>query len=722
MCIPPVSSEVQQPGVPSLQGSASSIQHRVSSRPDHWLALLASLAAFALFLRTLAPGLLWGDSAEFQFAAWLGGFAHPTGYPLYLMLGWLWTHALPWGDPAWRMNLFSAVWGGVAVGLVYLVVVRALRLLEGAAGWSAAPFFARLVALCAAATFAVTPTFWSQAVIAEVYTLHAAFVAALLLVLLAWAERSVRMRACALYCLALLCGLSLAHHRTTLLLLPAIAVFLWLARRPAGVEDSAGPSRWSPDRLKPPVRSKGRWLAEQRIGRRVVVASALFLAPLLLYLYIPLRAPQASYFQLTLGPDKSLPLYSTTLTGFLEHISGSTFSSALGGRGDLGAVLSGLVQRFVRELTWPGLFLGLAGVGWFVWLAVRPAEAGLKRNRAGWLILTLLAFFATVGFNLFYGIGDIYVFYIPAYLIWALWLGAGVWVCGRVAVWACRRVGLQGRGLLLVYVLVGLLAFLLPGSQVSRSFAANDRSREVTSRDAWESILAQPIPQDAILVSNDRDEMVPQWYLKYVENRRPDLDGLFPLIQPGAAWSDVAAVVEQALATGRPVCLIKPMPGLEVKFDLEPITAGDVAIGNLVRVLGPASRGETAQSSGVTFGEQLRLDSYEVQPATVSAGHELTTVLYWEALTPLGRDYTTFVHLVNATGTVVGQSDHQPGGVYYPTSLWRPGDRLRDAHRFVIAADPGAGPYALEVGVYRLAPDLQHLGGPQQVGALQAGD
>lgn len=694
--LPDLSKARQRTAEPSVLG----VQHSAFERPDRWLALLASLTAFALFLRTLAPGLLWGDSAEFQFAAWLGGFAHPTGYPLYLMSGWLWTHALPWGDPAWRMNLFSAVWGGVAVGLVYLVAVRALRLLDGAVGRSAAPLFQRLVALCAAAIFAASPTFWSQAVVAEVYTLHAAFVAALLLALLTWAERPTGMRARALYSLALLYGLSLTHHRTTLLLLPAIAVFLWLARRSG---------------------SNGRQFSKQRIGRRILIASVLLLAPLLLYLYIPLRAPQAPYFQLTLSPDRSLPLYHTTVAGFLEHISGSTFSMALGGGGNLGSALSGLVQRLVHEFTWPGVILGVVGVGWLVWLTISPAAVDLKRNRAAWLMLTLLAFLGTIGFNLLYGIGDIFVFYIPAYLIWALWLGAGIWAGGRGVVWVCNRIGLQKRGLFPVYVLMGLLALLLPGSQVQRSFAANDRSHDGSSRGAWESVLAQPIRQDALLVSNDRDEMVPQWYLKYVENRRPDLDGLFPLIQPGAAWSDVTAVVEQALASGRPVYLVKPMPGLEIKFDLEPLASGGTEIGEVVRVLGPVSRGEAAQSSGVTFGEQLRLVSYEVKPAEVGAGHEFTVVLYWETLTPPDRDYTTFVHLVNAAGAVVGQSDHRPGGVYYPTSLWRSGDRLRDAHRFVTAADPGAGPYVLEVGVYRLAPDLQHLGAPQQVGVLEAG-
>ncbi|MCX7670473.1 MAG: DUF2723 domain-containing protein, partial [Anaerolineae bacterium] len=142
---------------------------------DALLAGLLALLSFALYLRTLAPGLLGGDSGEFQFAAWLGGFAHPTGYPLYLLMGWLWTHIVPLGDPAWRMNLLSAIWGAATAGMFYLLAGQ-IGMLAGRPG----PFV-RPAAFCAAALFAVTPTFWSQAVIAEVYTLNAALLVACLL-------------------------------------------------------------------------------------------------------------------------------------------------------------------------------------------------------------------------------------------------------------------------------------------------------------------------------------------------------------------------------------------------------------------------------------------------------------------------------------------------------------------------------------------------------------
>ncbi len=120
---------------------------------DGWLALGCSLAAGILYLRTLAPGLLFGDAGEFQVAAWTGGLAHPTGYPLYLILGWIWTHLLPLQTPAWRMNLLSALYGALAVGLVYL----AASALMAQAMPRPSDLARRLGAVAAALAFAVTP-------------------------------------------------------------------------------------------------------------------------------------------------------------------------------------------------------------------------------------------------------------------------------------------------------------------------------------------------------------------------------------------------------------------------------------------------------------------------------------------------------------------------------------------------------------------------------------
>ncbi len=601
----------------------------------------------------------------------------------------------------------------------------------------------RLPALFAALTFAVTPTFWSQAVVAEVYALNAVFVAAILLGLVSWAERLDRRW---LYATALLFGLSLAHHRTTLLYIPAIVVFLWLTWRARAREQG---SAWRGVGGRSPLHP-----------RTLAPLLALVCLPLLLYAYIPLRAPHVPYLQVEVSSEQTLQLYRPTLEGFIEHVSGQGFGSAIGAGRVTPAELRSTVDLFVRELTIPGLLLGLLGL---IWLAARSRSL---------LALTGLSFLALAGFNLVYGIGDIYVYYIPAYMIWVLWMAVGVMACGCVGVWvygrgrylsenpaeaapmppvagvgahaASFRIGFEerrGKGVgecfarneeageralaargpnPLVYLftcLLGLFAFALPLYLLIEHFPQIDRSHDNSVRTAWEAILAQPIPQDAILVTNDRDEMVPQWYLKYVEGRRPDLTGLFPLIQPGPEWTDVGAVAESAVRSGRPVELIKPMPGLEVKFALEPAqTQAQGSMGALERVLGPAASQPPEQPAAAVYDDTIRLAGYDLNPAALVSGGTAEIALHWQPLKRLDADYTTFVHLVDADGVKLAQSDHQPGGVYYPTSLWKTGEVLADRHTLTLPSSLGRPPYAIVVGLYDSAADMRSLGEPQQVG------
>ena len=266
------------------------------------IAGIIGAVAFMVYFKTLAPGLLGGDSGEFQFAAWLGGFAHPTGYPLYLLLSYLWTHLLNIGEPAWRMNLFSAVWGGIAIGLVYLLAVQTIRIAAGSPGLPA--WMLRLTALFAAMLFGVTPTFWSQAIIAEVYSMHAALIAAIFLGLVTWQARGANPEDYPiLYVTAFIYGLGLAHHRSTLLLLPAIAVFLWQSRM------------WS-----------GSWRQKLAGLARALILIAL---PLLLYALIPFRGPQMPYADVIIAPDQIIELYRPTFGWFVQHVTGAGFSAAL---------------------------------------------------------------------------------------------------------------------------------------------------------------------------------------------------------------------------------------------------------------------------------------------------------------------------------------------------------------------------------------------------------
>jgi len=640
------------------------------------VAALLGLAAFGLYLRTLAPGVLGGDSGELQFAAYLGGIAHPTGYPLYLMLGWLWTHVIPWGDAAYCLNLFSALWGGVAVALTYLLAERLLR--EATPRLPALP--RTLAAAVAALTFACSETFWSQAMIAEIYTLHAAFVAGVLWLILWWGEGADGAFG-RLAVVALIYGLGLTHHRTMLLLAPAVLLFLCLIQRRLASRPSPLASRPSP-------------LAS------CLLPLASCLLPLLLYLYIPLRAAHSPYLTVPLDAGRTLQLYDHSLHGFVDFVLGRVFVGELLSPAAAWARLPLAGELLLRQFGGAGIILGLLGL------------ARLIAGRRGRLLaLTGLSFVALMLFNLFYGIGDIHVFFIAPALIWSCWMGVGVAAVAEVV----QRIGARGEGrgesvspllppnpypLPLVII---VLSLALPIALLLRNLPIVDRSRDTTERDRWQAILAAPPPESAILVSNDRDEMMPLWYLQQLEGVRLDVTGLFPLIVAEAGWANVGQVVEQALSTGRPVYLTKSMPGLEVKFALRPE-------GKLVQVLGIAASGPPEWPSGLALADAVQLLGTDLRSPLEPDG-VLEVALHWQPLRSLDGDYASFVHLLDAQGQKVTQSDHLPGGVYYPTSLWQPGETLLDVHRLELPAALGPAPHTLLVGFYQ-QPSLELLGEP----------
>ena len=192
-----------------------------------------TLAALVLYVLTLAPSVMPGDYAEFQFSAAILGVPHPTGYSLYILLGKLFTF-LPFGDVAYRVNLSSAVYMAAAVGVGYAVALKILRL----AGWGKAWW----VAGVGLALFAIAPTPWSMALVARSYALNALLVASVLYALITW-RTTLRPRW--FYLSAFLIGLSLVHHATTYLLLPAYGLYLLLAeseyRRAGEVEGARSP-------------------------------------------------------------------------------------------------------------------------------------------------------------------------------------------------------------------------------------------------------------------------------------------------------------------------------------------------------------------------------------------------------------------------------------------------------------------------------------------------
>jgi hypothetical protein len=102
------------------------------------------------------------------------------------------------------------------------------------------------------------------------------------------------------------------------------------------------------------------------------------------------------------------------------------------------------------------------------------------------------------------------------------------------------------------------------------------------------------------------------------------------------------------------------------------------------------------------LADRIKLLGYDLSPPVGRPGDSLEIALYWQALAPMDRNYTVFVHLVGPGGQLVAQSDREPqwGQIPLPTSTWQPGEELRDQHLLELPPDLPPGNYQLNAGVY----------------------
>lgn len=194
------------------------------SRADLLTGGLATLLSFAVYAWTAAPNVTLLDSGEFLVAAQHFGVPHPTGYPLWTILAWLF-QLLPLGNPAWEIALLSGILGALAVGCCASLSSNMLR-------WIFPNLTARevfLTSLSWALFFAWSESMWSQAVIAEVYTLHA-FVIVLYLGCLYRFIRSPEQENWLVAAFFLL-ALAFSNHQLTLSLAPLPFLAVLLVRR-----------------------------------------------------------------------------------------------------------------------------------------------------------------------------------------------------------------------------------------------------------------------------------------------------------------------------------------------------------------------------------------------------------------------------------------------------------------------------------------------------------
>jgi hypothetical protein len=506
------------------------------------IAVLGTLLALtiAAYVRTLTPSLLYGDSAEFQVLAATLGWTHATGYPVYLLLGKLFT-ILPVGDVAYRVNLLSAVCGAIAVAGAYAILIELLRSHVGA--------------ILGALSLAISYTFWSQAVVAEVYTPNAACLTALIWLLVRWQRTG---RTGYLWSFSLLYPLSGAMHATSALCAPGFLFFI-LARP--------------------------HWLWRHHREALITVLCLLAGALIVLELFflmdrLPGR-PDWIHSSLITAPD-SFGLDPSDLDSFPERL---TFVA--GGRQFHGVMFSQpaqVVQRNIRGY-WQRLPDEFAGPA--LTMAALGAVALFITNWRAAVALALV-FAANLCFDVNYDIKDIRVFFIPTYVVVALGIGAGLSGLDRGIGWLAGWIAQRSRlhlGMALHSVLAGLVTIPLFFSMVYVPFVEG-RWRSVQRGYPYFAVDGYVIPahglepkmsatrfisqiEDNAIVFTDWGFLYPLYYIRYIEQGKWDMDfyETYPMA-PIRGFSRLRLQMIDRVWDQRPVYFTQDVPEVLARYQI----------------------------------------------------------------------------------------------------------------------------------------------------------
>jgi len=345
-------------------------RQRTLSRTDILLAILIGLCALALYIRTLAPSLLWGDSAEFQTLSYTLGMTHPTGYATQIIFGKLFT-LIPIGDIAYRVNLMSAFFGALAVAGTFLIV----QLLVG---W-------RVAAISASLVLALTEGFWWRALVAESYAPAAGMLATIWLLFLLWRYTDKPMY---LFLAGLAGGLSIGIHSAVVMTaVSVLAVMAFTARK------------------------RAEWVSA---AAGALLGVALFLG---FFFFLDYNDPPSSIYNAVFRPNLSATGlssldYDTPIERFLHIFPAGRFWTFY-----FSATPEEIIRRLVEYISYfPTWALALIVIG-----MISLFFGGMWREGLYPLIAFLLiwGFAVTVSFSVYRE------FYVPITVITSVWFGVG---------------------------------------------------------------------------------------------------------------------------------------------------------------------------------------------------------------------------------------------------------------------------------------------------------
>lgn len=441
---------------------------------------LSFAVSFIVYILTLAPGVFFVDSGELAVACIKLGIAHPTGYPLFTILGRVFS-LIPSSEPIFILNFSSALFSSIAVLIFFYLVSFFISLTDRFEKINPKKkkkniFIPEtvnyMISFSSSLILAFSFTFWNTANSIEVYNLHKIFLALLLFTFIKsnyfelFSKKSDSDTGKYWILFAFLAGLSFTNHLSTMFLAIGM-IYLYFATNGFNKESF----------------------------RRLLYLIPLFVLGLSPYIYLFLRA---EYAPVAWG-------YPHNWENFVRHISGKQFSVWMFSSSDtMIKQFNHFIEVYPRELSVFVLIIIIMGL-------IELYRADIKL-----FLFTLLIFVFTVLYSINYDIYDIDSYFIAAFFISVLWSGMGIKFIFK---WISNMNFQENMKKYVMY----LILIFLPGFLLFTNYGKNDESKNHFVKDYTFNVF-NSAKQNSIIMSTQWDFWVSSsWYYQYVKGMRPDV-------------------------------------------------------------------------------------------------------------------------------------------------------------------------------------------------------
>jgi len=434
---------------------------------------LSFIIPFTLYVLTLAPSVAFTDSGELAAACATLGIAHPTGYPLFVILGFLWAKIpLPF-TIIFKLNLFAAFCTALASLLFFELTLFLLSVIQERQSHPPKETKKKkskskseqtsvalereslvLIALSASLLFAFSRTIWAQATAVEVYSLHLVMlVLSIRLFLRFTLAKEPQTRDALIWAFVL--GLGFTNHLTMILLAPAMLYFYF-----------------------------HRFGFTKDAFTRIAIMSVPFALGLSLYLYLPIRS--------SMSPDFNWGEVHRSFDKFFYHVSGKQYQIHLF-NGNWEPQAKMLFSLLPFELAFVGIVLSLYG-------AVRVFQV---EKSLAWFVMLLV--FGSALYAVNYNVHDVDSYFLLTFLGLILLAGTGVMFLVQ-----------QRKELATISLLLPLIAIAI-------NFQHNNKRNETLVVD-YTKTMVEPLEPNALVLSAQWDYFCSAfWYLQRFEGLRHDV-------------------------------------------------------------------------------------------------------------------------------------------------------------------------------------------------------